>query len=111
MFYDLFGMRSGGAVVTVGSSTSMAGLLGVALDNPLTEKSAEGQERALPRDKFYIPGSLMRARVDNTNPLAYGMPETVDVFFDNNPVFRLPADAKAKGGNSGGLVLRQGDTG
>jgi hypothetical protein len=97
MFYDLFGMSSGGAVVTVGSSTSMAGLLGVALDNPLTEKSAEGQERALPRDKFYIPGSLMRARVDNTNPLAYGMPETVDVFFDNNPVFRLPADAKAKG--------------
>jgi hypothetical protein len=90
-------VESGGAVVTVGSSTSMAGLLGVALANPLTEKAVDGQERALPRDKFYIPGSLMRARVDNTNPLAYGMPETVDVFFNNNPVFRLPADAKAKG--------------
>jgi hypothetical protein len=90
-------VESGGAVVTVGSSTSMAGLLGVALANPLMEKGADGQERALPRDKFYIPGSLMRAHVDNTNPLAYGMPETVDVFFDNNPVFRLPADAKAKG--------------
>ena len=79
---------SGGAVVTVGSSTSMAALLGVPLANALTGVS---------RDKFYIPGSLMRAHIDNTNPLAYGMPETVDVFFDNNPVFRLPADAKAKG--------------
>ena len=90
-------VESGGAVVTVGSSTSMAGLLGVPLGNPLTEKGADGQERALTRDKFYIPGSLMRAQIDNTNPLAYGMPQTVDVFFDNNPVFRMPADAAAKG--------------
>jgi hypothetical protein len=92
-------VASGGAVVTVGSSTSMAGLLGVPLANALTEKGADGQERALSRDKFYIPGSLMRAHIDNTNPLAFGMPETVDVFFDNNPVFRLAADAKAKGEN------------
>jgi Zinc carboxypeptidase len=90
-------VESGGAVVTVGSSTSMAALLGVPLANALTEKGADGQERALPRDKFYIPGSLMLAHIDNTNPLAYGMPETVDVFFDNNPVFRLPSDANAKG--------------
>ena len=90
-------VESGGAVVTVGSSTSMAGLLGIPLANALTEKNAEGADRPLPRDKFYIPGSLMRARIDNTNPLAYGMPTTVDVFFDNNPVFRLPADAKGKG--------------
>ena len=41
----------------------------------------------------------MRAHIDNTNPLAYGMPETVDVFFDNSPVFRLAADAKSKGQN------------
>ncbi len=90
-------VESGGAVVTVGSSTSIAALLGVPLSNALTEKGADGQERALTRDKFYIPGSLMLAHIDNTNPLAYGMPETVDVFFDNNPVFRLPTDAKAKG--------------
>jgi hypothetical protein len=90
-------VAAGGAVVTVGSSTSMAGLLGVPLANALTEKGPDGEERALTRDKFYIPGSLMKAHIDNTNPLAYGMPETADVFFDNNPVFRLPAEAKAKG--------------
>jgi hypothetical protein len=83
-------VESGGAVVAVGSSTSMAELLGVHVSNALA---------GLSRDKFYIPGSLMRAHIDNTNPLAYGMPETVDVFFDNNPVFRLAADAKSKGQN------------
>lgn len=83
-------VESGGAVVAVGSSTSLAELLGVPVANALA---------GLPRDKFYIPGSLMRARVDNTNPLAYGMPDTVDVFFDNNPVFRLAEDEKAKGRN------------
>jgi hypothetical protein len=89
----------GGTVVTMGSSTAMAALLGLPITNALTEKGPNGQDRALPRDKFYIPGSLMKARIDNTNPLAYGMPENVDVFFDNNPVFRLPADAKARGEN------------
>ncbi len=90
-------VESGGAVVTVGSSTGMAALLGAPLSNALTEKGPDGQERALTRDKFYIPGSLMRAQIDNNNPLAYGMPNQVDVFFDNNPVFRLSADAKASG--------------
>jgi len=81
-------VESGGAVITVGSSTSMASLLGVPVSNALA---------GLPRDKFYIPGSLLRARIDNTNPLAYGMPESVDVFFDNNPVFRLTQSAKDAG--------------
>jgi hypothetical protein len=74
----------------------MAGLLGVPVKDFLTE-TTNGTEHALGREKFYIPGSLMRAKVDNTQPLAYGMPETVDVFFDNSPVFALDKDAQAKG--------------
>ena len=89
-------VESGGAVITVGSSTGMAKLLGVPLTNALTEK-VDGQERALARDKFYIPGSLMKAKIDNTNPVAFGMPAEVDMFFDNSPVFRLADDAKARG--------------
>jgi len=34
--------------------------------------------------------------VDNTSPLAYGMPDQVDVVFDNSPVFRLAPDAAQK---------------
>ncbi len=36
-------------------------------------------------------------KVDNGNPLAYGVPENVDVFFDKSPVFRLNPDAQLKG--------------
>jgi hypothetical protein len=89
-------VESGGSIVTVGSSTSMAELLGVPVSNYLTEKGPDGSDRPLPRDKFYIPGSLIRTNIDNTNPLAYGMPDKVDVFFDSSPVFRLPPDAKQK---------------
>ncbi len=78
-------VESGGSIVTVGSSTTMAELLGVPLKNPLA---------GLPRDKFYIPGSLMRTTIDNTNPLAYGMPKIVEVFFDNSPVFNIGAGVK-----------------
>jgi hypothetical protein len=89
-------LESGGQVVTIGSSTSMAEFLGVAVKNALTEMGPGGKERALPSDKFYIPGALLRVNVDNTSPLAYGMPNQVDVFFDNSPVFKLSPDARQK---------------
>ena len=86
-------LDAGGSVVTVGSSTSMAQLLGVPITSALVEKNAEGREVPLPREKFYIPGSLMRVTIDNTDPIAYGMPKTVDVDFDNSPVFHItPSD-------------------
>jgi hypothetical protein len=83
-------VESGGAIVTIGSSTTMADLLGVPVSNHLVD----GSKNPLPRDQFYIPGSLMRTTIDNTNPLAYGMPKTVEVFFDNSPVFNIGAGVK-----------------
>ncbi len=35
--------------------------------------------------------------MDNTIPLGFGMPEQVDMFFDNSPTFRLKPEAIAKG--------------
>jgi trehalose utilization protein len=51
--------------------------------------------------------------VDATNPLAHGIGETVDVFFDNNPVFAMSAtvpagQAKAVGWFASGTPLRSG---
>jgi len=89
-------VEAGGTVVTIGGSTSMAELFGIPVKNYLVEMGAGGVERALPREKFYIPGSLMKATIDNTNPVAYGMPSTVDVFFDSSPVFRLEPTAELK---------------
>ncbi len=88
-------VESGGSIVTIGSSTSMAELLGMPVKSYLTEKGPDGKDRPLPQEKFYIPGSLLRARVDNTNPLAYGMPDSADVVFDSSPAFRIAPDSKA----------------
>ena len=84
-----------------------ARLFGLPVKNYLTEMGPDGHERALPREKFYIPGSLLKVNVDNTNPLAYGMPNQVDVFFDNSPVFRWSPTAELKKTVAGGLVLRE----
>jgi hypothetical protein len=90
-------MEAGGAVLTVGSSTNLGYLLNLPMANALVEKAGSGDERPLSRDKYYIPGSVLQVNIDNSNPLAYGMPEQIDVFFDNSPVFRLKPEAALKG--------------
>ena len=78
-------VEAGGSLVTIGSSTSLAELLGVPVSNPLA---------GLSREQFYVPGSLMRATIDSTNPLAFGMGTEAFVFFDNSPVFKLDGDVQ-----------------
>jgi hypothetical protein len=80
----------GGTLVTIGSSTSGAAAdFDLPVKSYLTEMGPDGRERNLPADKFYVPGSLLKMNVDNSNPVAYGMPKQVDVFFDNSPVYKL----------------------
>jgi len=90
-------LEEGGTILAIGSSTGVGYHLGLPITNALTEKAANGTERPLPQDKFYVPGSILQVRVDHTNPLAYGVGESADVFFDNSPVFRLRPDAALKG--------------
>src|SRR5581483_404486 len=66
-------VEGGGRVVTIGSSTSLARYLNLPVASALTEHGPDGKERPLPAEKFYIPGSLLTVKIDNTNPLAYGM--------------------------------------
>jgi hypothetical protein len=85
-------MEAGGTIVAIGSSTSIAKHLGLPIRDHLTEMD-KGELKPLPREKYYIPGSLLRVKVDTTLPVAYGMPEYVDVMFDNSPVFDLTPEA------------------
>jgi hypothetical protein len=87
--------RNGGTVVAVGSSTRLAALLNAPVRFALAE-TKDGALKALDTKSFYIPGSLLRARVDNRQPLAYGMPAEVDVFFNRSHTF-LPAAGAAAG--------------
>jgi hypothetical protein len=95
-------VESGGSIVTIGSSTSIAEVFGIPVKNHLVEKGPDGKDRALPGEKFYIPGSLLKAHLDNTNPLAYGMNDQVDVFYDNSPIFRMEPTAAMKKTNAVG---------
>ncbi len=89
-------VEAGGKLLAIGSSTSIGYHLGLPMANALVERTPRGEEKPLGSDKFYIPGSVLRVAVDNTNPLAWGMPGTLDVFFDNSPAFRLEPDAELK---------------
>ena len=53
--------------------------------------------KALPMEKYWAPGSVHQVLVDNSNPLAYGMPEKLDVYFNRNPIFQTQPGAAQKG--------------
>jgi len=44
---------------------------------------------SLRNNEFYIPGTLLRVSVNNTNPVAWGMPTEVAAFFTHSPVFEI----------------------
>ncbi|MEX2180065.1 MAG: hypothetical protein WD801_15220 [Gemmatimonadaceae bacterium] len=90
-------MEEGGQVITIGSSTALAYMLGLPVHNALVERTPDGQERPLVGDKYYVPGSVLRVAVDSTASIAAGSQGHADVMFDNSPVFRLSPDAAAKG--------------
>ncbi len=89
-------LEAGGTLLAIGSSTSIATHLGLPIRSALTE-TVNGADVALPNAKFYVPGSILEARVDNTHPLAYGLDDRVNIFFDQSEAFRLLPDAAAKG--------------
>lgn len=90
-------LEKGGDIVTIGSSTSLAYHLGLPVQNALTETKADGKEIPLSADKFYIPGSLLKATVARGQRANWGMPEEVDMVFNNSPVFKLGKEAEAEG--------------
>jgi hypothetical protein len=49
----------------------------------------------VPDDAFFIPGSLVRLRVDPAHPVAYGMPEEAAAFFVRSRAFRTVPPASA----------------
>jgi hypothetical protein len=89
-------IEDGGSIVTIGSSTNLAYHLKLPVRNALVEIH-NGKERNLPGEKYYIPGSIMRTKVDSTQKAGWGMGSEADVYFDNSPVFKISPDAISKG--------------
>src|SRR5262249_3966104 len=85
-------LEEGGTVLAIGSATSLAVQIGLPVSDHLAEDG-----KSLPREKFYVPPSVLRVRVKNEEPLAWGMPAEADVIFSSSPTFRLSAEAEAAG--------------
>jgi hypothetical protein len=92
-------VEAGGTIVATGSSTRIGKALGLPLANHLTTTTDKGETMALGRDKYYVPSSVVRVRLNNNHPLTWGMAEYADVMFSNAPTFRLPSEAEAKQNN------------
>jgi hypothetical protein len=77
--------EAGGTIVAIGSS---AANLAEHFQLPIEDHLVENGE-PLPRARYFVPGSVLQARVDITHPIAAGMREQTDFFFSNSPVFRI----------------------
>lgn len=86
-------LEEGGSILTIGSSTRLGDFLDLPICDALTEMTEDGKEQSLPASKFFVPGSILQVRVDNSNPLAYGMPDKLDVYFNRSPVFHLKPES------------------
>lgn len=78
-------VAAGGRVLLFDSANEIAADLGVAGVELI---SAGG------RDGPYAPGSILRAQVDPTHPIALGMRDTTSVYFTNSVTFKPRPDAQ-----------------
>ncbi|HEY0966762.1 MAG TPA: M14 metallopeptidase family protein [Opitutaceae bacterium] len=81
-------IEDGGTLLALGASAPIGEAMGLPVRNHLVEKGPDGAERPLPPEKYYIPGSVLRAKFNPANPIAFGMAPDGFVFFDDSPVFR-----------------------
>lgn len=74
-------VERGGILITLGGACDFAiEKLELNVGNPL---------KGLRPKEFFCPGSTLKAYVDNTHPLRYGMPENTLVFFWNSPALDI----------------------
>lgn len=79
-------LDAGGTILAIGGATALGKELGVPVANHLV---VPGGDKALSSDKFYVPPSVLRAKLDPAHPLTRGMGDAADVVFGNSPTFRL----------------------
>ena len=86
-------VEQGGTIVAIGgAATNLARHFGLPIENHLVENG-----QPLTQQKFYVPGSVLSARVDTTQAATAGLAAQTNFFFDNSPAWKLSAGAKAAG--------------
>ena len=85
-------VENGGTLLALGDASEIA----YRLDLPVKDAIVDEAGKPLPRAKYYVPGSVLSVAVDTANAIAWGMNPTTDIFFDNNPAFRLQPNERSK---------------
>jgi hypothetical protein len=88
-------LEEGGTIITIGTSANLA----THLDLPIGNHMVDETDRPLRSTEYFIPGSLLEARVDNTRPIAYGMDDHAVMTFSRSPVFRIEGGGDVQGVN------------
>lgn len=89
-------LEQGGHIVTIGSSTNLAYQLQLPVSNAMVE-IVNDEEKPLPREKYYTPGSIVQAMINTDEVATAGLNTKTDFYFNNSPVFKLDVDAVYKG--------------
>ena len=80
-------VKAGGTLVALDRATSLPLS---AFDLPIRNVTAR-----LRNSEFYVPGTIVRLKVDPSNPLAYGMPAEAAAFLMHSPAFAIDPGASA----------------
>jgi hypothetical protein len=88
-------LEDGGTILAIGSSTRLSQELGLPLANHLVEVGKDGREQPLPPEKFYVPSSVLKVRIDPSSTLGWGLGVEADVMFSASPTFRWTEGADA----------------
>ncbi len=94
-------VRNGGTVVALGAATA---LFIKSWSLPLVDVL-----QGVKTTDFFCPGSILAAHVDNTDPIGYGMPEDVSLFFARSSAFEIQPQNFAPGGEVRTIVKYAGD--
>jgi zinc carboxypeptidase len=82
-------IEAGGTLITFNNASNLAiEKLGAPARNVL---------KGVPPRDFYCPGSILRAQLDSSSPLAFGVEKESIAWFENSPAFEItdPASARA----------------
>ena len=82
-------LNDGGTILTIGSSTALARHLELPVRNALQRIKGDGTPEQLPREEYFVPGSVLSMRMNPSHPIAWGSDQNLDVYFRRSPVFRV----------------------
>ncbi len=82
-------IEKGGTVVTVGNNTQLAYYLDLPVENALVSNG-----KPLKQEDYYVPTSILEVELNASHPANWGMDDTSNMIFNNDPVFKISSQAK-----------------